>query len=601
MKIFTTTILSLFVAITMVNAQVVFVNSPEELVGGYEFGTAANFGTPLTDTLVTADAAFIDDGTGETATQGCSPAVNGMELEGKIALVDRGGCTFVSKALNAQNAGALGIIIFNNQPGAGVIALGGDDLSITIPVAMLSYEDGQAIRSALESGAVNITMGNLVLPNDIGATPANVMTAPYGIVPLEQVTPENFTVVPGASIVNNGSNNAANFNISATVEYTELDGSNPATVYTESTTLEETVEPDSTSSLAVLPGFVPENGIGRYTVTYSVESDSVDQLDFDNTFSSTFTISDSLYSKAQWDPETGLPNSTGTFYALEGGGVYELLAPFAFPSGAGLIRIDTILYEVLSATGTTLAEASFEGYVYEWVDADEDSLITNTEVEIVGIATFAFPEDYAEQTGVLRLPVANFETFAEPGPIVNPEASAYMVGVRHTGEGSVFMAFDESISYTQYVDYKVANGTYNIADEPYFVESDFDPETNTPDFANLGLFAGLARDAGVAIAIKTSPLPTSTEDVVGAETFEMDIFPNPTAEKLTTNLTFKQSTSFVEYNITAANGQVLLRELDNSVGQREQAEFNVEALPAGQYFLMIRTEQGIQTMPFVKK
>ncbi|MCI4649881.1 MAG: T9SS type A sorting domain-containing protein [Phaeodactylibacter sp.] len=81
----------------------------------------------------------------------------------------------------------------------------------------------------------------------------------------------------------------------------------------------------------------------------------------------------------------------------------------------------------------------------------------------------------------------------------------------------------------------------------------------------------------------------------------MDIFPNPTAEKLTTNITFKESTSFVEYNITSANGQVLLRQRDNSVGEREQAEFNVEALPAGQYFLMIRTEQGIQTMPFVKK
>ncbi|MCR9052478.1 MAG: T9SS type A sorting domain-containing protein [bacterium] len=81
----------------------------------------------------------------------------------------------------------------------------------------------------------------------------------------------------------------------------------------------------------------------------------------------------------------------------------------------------------------------------------------------------------------------------------------------------------------------------------------------------------------------------------------MDIFPNPTAEKLTTNLTFKESTSFVEYNITSANGQVLLRQRDSSVGEREQAEFNVEALPAGQYFLMIRTEQGIQTMPFVKK
>jgi hypothetical protein len=56
----------------------------------------------------------------------------------------------------------------------------------------------------------------------------------------------------------------------------------------------------------------------------------------------------------------------------------------------------------------------------------------------------------------------------------------------------------------------------------------------------------------------------------------------------------------VEYNITTASGQVLLRQRDSSVGEREQAEFNVEALPAGQYFLTIRTEQGVQAKPFVK-
>ena len=598
MKIFTTTILSLFVAITMVNAQVVYVNSPAELVGGYTFGTG-DFGTQLTDTVITADAVFVDDGSGETATQGCGAAVNGAELEGKIALVDRGSCQFGTKCLNAEMAGAIGVIIFNNQPGVGVINMAGgnDGGMVTVPVAMLDYEAGQAIRTALESGAVNITMGNLVLPNDIGAGAPNVMVAPYGVVPIDQVTAENFTFVPGANMVNNGSNAASNLNVSATIEYAELDGSNPTEVYSEAGMLDETIDPDSTSSLLTLAEFTPGNGIGRYTTTYQVASDSTDQLNFDNSVTTTFAVTDSIYCKGGWDFAAGRPNVT-IYYSVGGGGVFEMLSSFKFPNGSGL-RIDTIIVDVLAPSGSTLAGEPFEAYVYEWNDADEDGLIANTEVLTVGVSTVAFPDTFPDQVGELTLPIIDFNTFSEPGPVVNPDATSYFVGIRYTGEGQAFIGVDESYSHQQYIEFLTANEALTDADYPYFVISSFDPGNNSPDFETAGLFTDVF--AGLALAIKTAPIASSTEEVVGAETFEMDIFPNPTAEKLTTNLTFKESTSFVEYNITSANGQVLLRQRDSSVGQREQAEFNVEALPAGQYFLMIRTEQGIQTMPFVKK
>ena len=599
MKNFTTTILFYFLAIGMASAQLVYVNSPADLVGNYTYGAANGWGTPLTDTVITADAVFVDDGSGETATQACMEVINGAEVEGKIALIDRGGCEFGLKALNAENAGAIGVIIFNNVPQDGVIGLlpGANGASVTIPVVMLDYEAGQAIRTALESGPVNITMGNLVLPNDVGATATNILVAPYGAVPIDQVTAENFTFVPGANMVNNGSNAASNLNISATIEYAELDGSNPTEVYNESGMLAETIDPDSTSSLLTFEDFTPANGIGRYTTIYEVSSDSIDQLEFDNTFTSTFAITDSIYCKGGWDFATNRPNVT-IYYSPSGGGVFEMMAPFVFPNGSGL-RIDTIMCDVLTPAETTLAGEPFEAYVYEWVDADENGSVVNEEITTVGVSTFAFPDTFPDRAGTLTLPILDFSTFGEPGPVVNPDATAYFVGVRYTGEGQAFIGVDEDFNYQQYYDFKLANGTFTDVDLPYWISNSFDASTNAPDFLANFIFQDVF--AGAGIAIKTAPIASSTEDVVGAETFEMDIFPNPTAEKLTTNLTFKESTSFVEYNITSANGQVLLRQRDSSVGEREQAEFNVEALPAGQYFLMIRTEQGIQTMPFVKK
>ena len=40
-----------------------------------------------------------------------------VDVSGKIALVSRGEITFVEKAANAENAGAVACVVFNNQAG----------------------------------------------------------------------------------------------------------------------------------------------------------------------------------------------------------------------------------------------------------------------------------------------------------------------------------------------------------------------------------------------------------------------------------------------------------------------------------------------------
>lgn len=107
------------------------------------FGTAG-FGAPATPESFGGEIVIGDDGVG-VGGDGCEPLVN--NVAGKVALVDRGACAFTVKAKNAQNAGATGVIIANNQP-TGAIGLGGADASVTIAAISVAIEDGDAIKAA---------------------------------------------------------------------------------------------------------------------------------------------------------------------------------------------------------------------------------------------------------------------------------------------------------------------------------------------------------------------------------------------------------------------------------------------------------------------
>ena len=71
-------------------------------------------------------------------------------LAGKIALVERGLIPFGEKAANLAAAGALGAVIYNNEPGNFRGMLGG---SSEIPVASVSQEDGERLEAFLTDSA----------------------------------------------------------------------------------------------------------------------------------------------------------------------------------------------------------------------------------------------------------------------------------------------------------------------------------------------------------------------------------------------------------------------------------------------------------------
>jgi hypothetical protein len=140
------------------NPSTLTVLAPAGIAKQYTPGTAA-FG-PSVFTL-TGNLTMVDDGAGASHTDGCdTPFVNAAAVMGNIAVVDRGNCAFVVKAKNAQTAGAVGVLVVNNQPGAAP-GMSGTDPTVTIPTMSLSQTDGGAIEAQLTAGtAVQITMNS---------------------------------------------------------------------------------------------------------------------------------------------------------------------------------------------------------------------------------------------------------------------------------------------------------------------------------------------------------------------------------------------------------------------------------------------------------
>ncbi len=88
-----------------------------------------------------------------TPADGCTRI--GSAVSGKVALIARGTCDFVTKVLNAQSAGATAVIITNNDTVKpdDIFTMGGTSNRIRISSVMLSLNNGSALRSTAGASA----------------------------------------------------------------------------------------------------------------------------------------------------------------------------------------------------------------------------------------------------------------------------------------------------------------------------------------------------------------------------------------------------------------------------------------------------------------
>jgi Zn-dependent M28 family amino/carboxypeptidase len=94
---------------------------------------------------------------------GCDAgAWEGVDAEGKIALVSRGSCTFSAKSLAAGVAGAIGLIVYNNVDGELSGTLGGENPG-HVPSGGIRKTDGESLVRELAAGPVTVNLELRVL------------------------------------------------------------------------------------------------------------------------------------------------------------------------------------------------------------------------------------------------------------------------------------------------------------------------------------------------------------------------------------------------------------------------------------------------------
>lgn len=171
------------------------INTPEIIY--YNIGLA-DFGPDILSTYVNKNALYI------SSNNGCT-SFPVDTFRNKIAIIDRAVCNFSLKALNAQIAGARGVIIVNNQPGNEVMQMGAGSYGdqVHIPVIMVGNQDGLQIKNMLLSDTVNASIGFDGPALSFIWTPAAGLNDPASVHPIAKpLTTTTYTVAVSDGVCN---------------------------------------------------------------------------------------------------------------------------------------------------------------------------------------------------------------------------------------------------------------------------------------------------------------------------------------------------------------------------------------------------------------
>lgn len=569
------------------NAQVIVAGvSPSSIIGNYEHAWAdpagGDWGTPnfLTPGIYVQDTLMMaNDGSEGLNAQGnpvsaaaCNPLIN--NLSGKIAVIYRGdgtsnttsgGCEFGLKALNAQTAGAVGVIIINREPGFIQMGGGASGASVTIPVVMLSDTDGAILVNAMANGLVEVFMGNKtgLFANDLGLSSGAALAPKQGFIPalLAQNAAEfNFDL--GARIYNPG--NQAQNNISLTATVTNPSGN---IVYSNSVSGLQLVSGDSLDidPLQVtntLPQFSLDSyPAGTYTLTYLASLGSVDDYPSDNSISYTFTISESIYSAAKIDTATGLPSGKAFYRPSENNQTYSICSAISNPN-ASRLAVEGLYFA--ATKGTEVPEDSLmEGeemnlILYKWEDvfADlNDPSFGFGALSEVAQAFFYYTSESQEAETV-------YGAFASP--LVLEDNQRYLACVQ-TVNINLYMGHDNT-NYTWNTDFYLQPICPNESDGTWFA-------------------AGFGTDVPNAVGIKV--MSSANIGINELNAVNGLAFPNPTIDNLTISI---EGDGMANLTVTDISGKIAATSVISLVNGK--ANFNVSALEVGMYIFNVVLENG---------
>ena len=551
-------------ALTMaasLQAQVIMnVEEPPGLQGTYTVAWAGtDWGMPdMTDPAnnVTDTLAFVDDGT-TADSLGCNALVNGVDIVGKIAVVYRGTCEFGVKALNAQDAGAVGVIIINNQGSPVTPGAGASGASVTIPVVMISTNDGALLHDEILAGNVVAMIGSIVglYTNDVGFFGKNIIVPSHSALPIlvAQDASEYSTPI-GLWLRNYGTSDQSGVVVTADVQQAGSSVWNSAS---------DPIDILSGDSVFVdLGDFSLSSYSGFYSLTYSAALNGVTEDFPSNNLGSASMYFDDIIAYSPVDETTGLPIVSGS--VLPGGNTtgFTLCNFFQDPNASrlGVTGLYFSLTPVVAATDIT------------------GTLVNVDAFEITDVFTNLsdFPAD----------------------PVLDPVSSAEYTVPGNTPGVNMFAPYDQAFALDDNVPYlfcittftaDVRIGFNELVVYELYQDSTFNVVTTVQD--PTGFFEeGFVGGGAAGIAVQTIPA-----GAIGVEenTNAIDIrpFPNPTTDQIL--IPMSAFSGMADLRIVDVNGKLVKQQRVN-VGNG-QLTVNVSDVSAGTYTFNMDFADGRST------
>ena len=195
------------------------VDTPASIAGRYEVREASFTPALVTAGPVEGELVLVDDGDDSladgnpgTTIDGCEPLINGSEIDGRIAFVERGGCEFVTKIRNVEDAGATAVVVFNIAGDPIVMTRISLQTEVNIPAVMVGQADGNLILAELDAGErVDVMLNkSLFLTEDETGNKLGSFSS-RGPAPIQDILKPDVTA-PGINILAGFTPDAANSN-----------------------------------------------------------------------------------------------------------------------------------------------------------------------------------------------------------------------------------------------------------------------------------------------------------------------------------------------------------------------------------------------------
>jgi len=558
--------------------------SPASIAGNYSFSwsdPANSWASPdfnVPGTSVTGDLMLVDDGSvGNSPASGlplsiygCATLVN--SLTGKIAVVYRYDgvtastiCWMSEKAKYAQDAGAIAVVVVN-RPGANEdLGTGGGTAAptVNIPVVMISYEDGNALRTEMLNGPVTMFLGNKtgLFTDDIGVTKeTRLIPKSTGVVSYLAQDGSEFNFEVGTRVYNYGTNDQSNVKVIANV-----DGPLGTSVWSD------TVGPLtilSGDSIDVFPGDINSFPLfslasypsGNYTLSYETTLDVVDGYPGDNGSSSDFFVSDTIFSYSKLDDITHKPVASNGYRPSVNNSTYSVCTVVQ-DQNADRIWIEGMYFSASTAygSGVSLTGEEIALNLYEWSDVFvdlNDAALAFDNLNSISFAYYYFPSDLQGQT-----------VYAPFLSCVMLESNKRYLACAQTVNTSIYLGHDQKTNYS-----------YN---EALYLQP-FSP--NESDGAYYAL--GFGSDIPSAVGLKVNDF-NNCWGIDELDGIQGSVYPNPGNDLITITINTTGSGKIV---ITDLTGKIVKE--DAVVLSEGTANTNISTLDSGAYILTLTMEDG---------